>query len=32
MNDKMTEILAPYKGEQGTLIPILQKVQGEVVI
>lgn len=26
----MSEILAPYKREKGTLIPILQKVQGEL--
>ena len=29
MQNKLAELLAPYEGEQGTLIPILQKVQGE---
>ncbi len=30
MSNKLTKILAPYKGEKGALIPILQKVQGEL--
>lgn len=30
MDGKLVEILAPYKGKRGILIPILQKVQGEL--
>ena len=30
MSDELAEILAPYKGERGTLIPILQKAQVEL--
>ncbi len=29
MSNKLAELLAPYEGEKGALIPILQKVQGE---
>ena len=29
MPESLAEILAPYKGQQGTLIPVLQKVQEE---
>ena len=29
MKERLTEILAPYKGEKGAVIPVLQKVQGE---
>ena len=27
MQEQLTEVLAPYKGERGALIPVLQKVQ-----
>jgi NADH-quinone oxidoreductase subunit E len=30
MEEQLIEILAPYKGEKGALIPILQKVQQEL--
>jgi NADH-quinone oxidoreductase subunit E len=30
MSDELSEILAPYKGQRGVLIPILQKVQSEL--
>ena len=30
MSDKLTEILSTHKWEKGTLIPILQKIQGEL--
>ena len=26
--EQLTEVLAPYKGERGAIIPVLQKVQG----
>ena len=29
MKQRLTELLAPYQGEQGVLIPVLQQVQGE---
>lgn len=29
MKKRLAEILAPYKGEEGVLIPVLQRVQGE---
>lgn len=30
MRERLAEVLAPYRGQQGTLIPVLQKVQGEI--
>ena len=30
VKEPLTEILAPYKGEKGALIPVLQKVQGQL--
>ena len=30
MEQELTQILAPYKGEKGALVPILQKVQEEL--
>lgn len=30
LRERLTEILAPYKGEKGALIPVLQKVQSEL--
>lgn len=30
VQQQLTEILAPYKGERGALIPVLQKVQQEL--
>ena len=30
MRERLAEILAPYLGQQGTLIPVLQKVQEEI--
>lgn len=30
MSDELAEILAPYKGKRGTLIPVLQKAQGKL--
>jgi NADH-quinone oxidoreductase subunit E len=29
MKQRLTELLAPYQGERGVLIPVLQQVQGE---
>jgi len=30
MNERLSQILAPYQGRRGALIPVLQKVQEEV--
>ncbi len=30
MRERLSPILAPYRGQRGTLIPVLQKVQEEV--
>ena len=30
MNDELTEILAPYQGQKGALIPVLQRVQNRL--
>jgi len=30
MNDELTEVLAPYQGQRGALIPVLQRVQNEL--
>lgn len=30
VKEPLTEILAPYKGKKGALIPVLQKVQGQL--
>jgi len=30
MRQRLSQILAPYRGQRGALIPVLQKVQGEL--
>ncbi|PIU62046.1 MAG: NADH-quinone oxidoreductase subunit E, partial [Armatimonadetes bacterium CG07_land_8_20_14_0_80_40_9] len=30
MEQELTQILAPYKGKKGALVPLLQKVQEEL--
>ncbi len=30
MHERLSEVLAPYRGQKGALIPILQKAQGEL--